>query len=39
MIILNLVPVTVGRKTDNPKPDITFGGVSILNYHAHFTLL
>jgi hypothetical protein len=38
MIILNLVSETVWRKTDNPKLDIKFGGVSILNYNAHFTL-
>ena len=34
-----IVPVTVGRKTDDPKPDIIFGGVSIHKNHARFNLL
>ena len=39
MIILYVVPVTLGRKTNNQKPDITFEWESILDCHAHFTLL
>jgi hypothetical protein len=29
-----LVPVLVGRRTDNPKPQIIFGGVSVQPKHG-----
>lgn len=31
--------VTVGRRNDNPKPDIVFGGISCLSKHGQFSML
>ena len=31
-------PVTVGRKNEDPQPNIIFGGVSVSKNHAKFTL-
>jgi len=32
-------PVTVGRRNENPAPNIVFGGVNILKQHAQFNML
>lgn len=32
-------PVTVGRRTDIPKADIIFGGVSVRKNHGRFNQL
>lgn len=32
-------PVTVGRKNEDPQPNIIFGGVSVRRNHARFTKL
>ena len=32
-------PVRVGRKTDDPKPNIVFGGISVQKNHGQFTML
>lgn len=34
-----IVPVHVGRRTDNPKPQIIFGGVSVQSNHGKFEML
>ena len=32
-------PVQIGRKTDQPKPQIIFGGIAVKNNHGVFTML
>ena len=32
-------PVLVGRKNDNPKPQIIFGGISVHKNHGKFSML
>ena len=34
-----LVPLMVGRKTDEPLPKIVFGGISVQSHHGQFTKL
>ncbi len=34
-----IVPVTVGRKNDDPIPNIMIGGTTIHKNHARFNLL